>query len=359
MNNLSILSLLLMVFLSGCAKTELEIAEEPSEQIEIETLEFVYEVGELMGDSNYVFGVIASALPTAGGGIAVLDLYGCDISFFDSTGTFIRSIGGKGEGPGEFILPLDFVILEDGRIAVIDLVGRCIDILAENGELLSSIDTGKSMLPFKMEAIADSSFIIYYYSTQLTEESFDMGFNLEIWNSSGFQEEVWSWRNEYTGSDFLFAPGYISCCTGNENIFFSEMNNSEFSIENINLAEGTSVVINRESVTIEADSSDIGYSEPKVFVNYTEIDLESEHLSYRPQVSSLGIDSENLLWIKNGTSNDEEWFLYNLNGDFVSNGRISGIPEQGRLKYVINEHGTLAWAPFTEEHPRVFVLSRK
>ncbi len=357
----TVLCIVLLSIFTGCGEVEVEMVEEIDQQ-PVENIEYASTVGEMMGDSNYVFGEIASALPTQNGGVAVLDLYSCKISFFDSNGLFLRAIGGKGEGPGEFLLPLDFAILDDGRVAVTDLVKRRIEILSEDGELLNSIETGNAILPFSMVAVADSSFMIYYYSTRSDGEDFDMGFNLDIWDTTGFKEEIWSWRSAYTGLDFVFSPGYISCCSGNGKIFFSLMDNSDFSIDFVDTMDGSSGCIVGEAIEeVEVDSSDVGYIEPKVYVNYSTggavVDLESESISFRPQVGSLGFDYQNRLWVRKGTTNQEEWLLYNQDGEIACEGRITGIPENGRLNYVINEHGAIAWAPFTEEYPRVFLLS--
>ncbi len=349
-----------MVMFYGCGGDEIpETNAEPSAQVD--TLKVTCEIGEMMGEGNYVFGQIASAVPTAGGGVAVLDVYGCDISFFDSSGNFIRSVGGKGEGPGEFLLPLDFAILDDGRIAVVDLVKRRIDILSWDGELLNSLETEYAMLPFNMAAAADSSFMIYYYSTRPSGDSFDMGFNLEIWDTSGFQQEIWSWRSEYTGADFMFSPGFLVCCAVNGSVYYSQMDNREFFIDCVSVLDGSSGFISHESTNFEADSTDIGYIEPKVYVFYesedTPVDLESEALTYRPQIGSIGVDAEGSIWVRNGATDLEDWMIFDSTGDFLRTGTVVGIPEDGRLDYVINRYGAVAWAPFTEEHPRVFLLS--
>ncbi len=345
--------------LSGCGGENPEVTVEPPARID--TLAVSCEIGEMMGDSSYVFGEIASAHPIPGGGVAVLDIYGCDISFFDSSGRFIRSIGGRGEGPGKFLLPIDFAILDDGRIAVIDLITRRIDILSETGDFLNSLETGYAMLPFKMSAVADSSFMIYYYSTRPSGDSFDMGFNLEIWDTSGLQQEIWSWRSEYTGADYLFSPGYITCCSGNGSVYFSQMDSNEFLIDFVNVQNGISGSISREAFHVPADSTDTGYIEPKVFVNYssedTPVDLESEVLCNRPQIGSMGVDGASRLWVRDGTTDDEVWLIFGSEGECTHYGTITGIPEVGRLDYNINQYGAVAWAPFTEEHPRVFLLS--
>jgi len=329
--------------------------------VQNDTLAMTGQIGEMMGDSCYVFGQIASAVPTEGGGVAVLDVWGCDITFFDSTGSFIRSIGGHGEGPGEFLLPIDFTILADSRIAVVDLVNRRVDILSSAGELLNSIETPYAMLPFGMSALADSSFIIYYYSSRLAGSEMDMGFNLEVWDPSGLRDEIWSWRSPYTGADFSFSPGYLVCTSADARVYISEMTDPEFLMERVDVTDGSSIQIISEAARIETDSLDTGYIEPKVFVNYildgSEIDLESEALQYRPQIGAAGVDGAGRVWIRDGTTDEEKWLIFNEDGEQTGSGVITGIPETGKLRYMINPHGAVAWAPFTEEYPRVFVLS--
>ena len=188
-----------------------------------------------------------------------------------------------------------------------------------------------------------------------------MGFNLEIWDTSGLQEEIWSWRSEYTGSDFAFSPGYISCCSGNGIVCYSEMSNNDFFIDCLNISEGTSQYINEEALALETDSTDLGYIEPKVYVNYSTgdalVDLESEPLHYRPQVAAMGFDGDGNLWARSGTTNREDWLIFDSEGEFTGKGTFAGINEDIRLEYVINKHGAVAWSPFTDDYPIVYILS--
>ena len=61
--------------------------------------------------------------------------------------------------------------------------------------------------------------------------------------------------------------------------------------------------------------------------------------------------------MRDGTTDDEEWLVFDSAGEFSHYGTITGIPEEGRLDYDINQYGAVAWAPFTEEFPRIFLLS--
>ncbi len=355
---LHVICLMIPLVLS-CGKPP-EEADTSETTLQCDTLRVVCEIGELMGDSLYVFGDITSAEPVPEG-VAVLDIHSCLISFFNDQGQYIRSFGGHGEGPGEFLLPIDFAVLSDGRIAVADLMGRKIDILSPEGELLNTLLTDEQILPYRMDAVSDSTFFVYYYSTKPFADQTNMGFQVELWDASGYRSEVWSCRDDYDGADFKFAPGYIQCCTGNGLIYLSLMNDPDFSVYHYSMSGAESLFISGEAVELPADSSDRGYDEPYAYVSFTIndlfVELESEALETRPQVGALGMDGEGRLWVKRGTADWEDWLLYSTTGELVSTGTIEGIPESGRLRYVINEHGAVAWAPYTENYPVLYLLA--
>ncbi len=77
-------------------------------------------IGIEMGDSVYVFGSIVDVCHGPAGEILVLDQISCAIRVYDNNGDFLTQIGRRGEGPGEFSLPLAIACLADGRIFVHD-----------------------------------------------------------------------------------------------------------------------------------------------------------------------------------------------------------------------------------------------
>lgn len=58
-------------------------------------------IGSADGDPNYMFSLVMAAMKTADGRILVADRDGT-IRVYDATGKYLQSIGGQGEGPGEF-----------------------------------------------------------------------------------------------------------------------------------------------------------------------------------------------------------------------------------------------------------------
>jgi hypothetical protein len=59
-------------------------------------------IGDDSGDLNYMFQGVSQAFQMDDGTIVVADRVASQVSLFDAAGVFIRNLGGRGEGPGEF-----------------------------------------------------------------------------------------------------------------------------------------------------------------------------------------------------------------------------------------------------------------
>jgi hypothetical protein len=72
------------------------------------------------------------------GNIYVMDWGDVDIKVFSPDGRLVRKIGKKGQGPGEFDVPANFVLSPDGRIFLLSGRQYQISILGDTGTYLSS-----------------------------------------------------------------------------------------------------------------------------------------------------------------------------------------------------------------------------
>lgn len=59
-------------------------------------------IGRLEGEAPYLFGEITGAVRLDDGSIVVADDQASELRWFDPSGTFVRAVGGPGEGPSEF-----------------------------------------------------------------------------------------------------------------------------------------------------------------------------------------------------------------------------------------------------------------
>lgn len=97
-----------------------------------------FAVGSLNGPEAEQFGSIGGVLPLSSGEVAVLDGQASEIRVFDRAGTFLRTIGQKGDGPGEFQQPNALALFGD-TVAVYDVRHRRITRLGLDGSLLGTI----------------------------------------------------------------------------------------------------------------------------------------------------------------------------------------------------------------------------
>jgi hypothetical protein len=105
--------------LFGCERTGEERTDIQSDV----TLVPVDSIGQEMGDSNYVFGMINTADFTSDGNLVVGDLLRMKILMYSPEGEFLYSGGSQGEGPGQFGSPTGMFPTPDGGVAVSDRNG--------------------------------------------------------------------------------------------------------------------------------------------------------------------------------------------------------------------------------------------
>ena len=77
-------------------------------------------VGELDGAEEYLFGSISSIAVNDRWDLYVLDEQAQHIRVFDADGGYVETLGGRGEGPGEFGYAEAIALLPDGRLVVRD-----------------------------------------------------------------------------------------------------------------------------------------------------------------------------------------------------------------------------------------------
>lgn len=90
-------------------------------------------IGELDGEPEYLFGQIRSIGVGPDGTIYVLDPQGPDVRAYDAQGAYVRTMGRRGEGPGELSSPGALTVLTDGRVLVRDPGNARIQVFAADG----------------------------------------------------------------------------------------------------------------------------------------------------------------------------------------------------------------------------------
>jgi hypothetical protein len=78
------------------------------------------------------------------GFVYVMDWGDCQIKVFDEAGGYVRSIGRKGQGPGEFQTPASFDLMAQDRLCVHDAMQKRILVFSSDGQCLSMLSHKES-----------------------------------------------------------------------------------------------------------------------------------------------------------------------------------------------------------------------
>ena len=90
---------------------------EPRDGIEHLRLEELWRVGDASDD--ILFGLITRVVADTNGDLYVLDGQLSHVHVYDRDGAHLRTLFREGEGPGEVRGPRDLVLLDDGRVGVV------------------------------------------------------------------------------------------------------------------------------------------------------------------------------------------------------------------------------------------------
>jgi len=96
------------------------------------------EIGAEDGAEEETFGSVVSVLATPSRGFLVFDDQVPALRMFDSTGTFVKNIGRKGGGPGEFEQVNGLTGLPDGRIVLWDATAARLNTYSDTGAFVST-----------------------------------------------------------------------------------------------------------------------------------------------------------------------------------------------------------------------------
>ncbi len=81
------------------------------------------------------------------------------IKVFDKSGNYLRTIGKKGQGPGEFLYPFEILVLPQGELMVNDLYQLRVHFFSLHGEFLRQL-SNSTMTMFRRPRVDSEGYII-------------------------------------------------------------------------------------------------------------------------------------------------------------------------------------------------------
>jgi DNA-binding beta-propeller fold protein YncE len=128
------------------------------------TIEKIFSIGSLNANDDYLFSWVKDITTDSAGNIYACDSKEHRIQVYDKTGKYIRTVGRKGQGPGDLMRPKAVRINKDGRIFIQDALNHRISIFKSNGKFYDSFRY-KGVTGEYLEINSQGHVIIYPFPT--------------------------------------------------------------------------------------------------------------------------------------------------------------------------------------------------
>jgi sugar lactone lactonase YvrE len=123
------------------------------------SLELVRKIGDVdTDDENVAFNYPSGVAVDKAGDIYILDAANARIQKFGSDGKYLATIGRKGQGPGEFIMPGSMAFDRDGNLVVADTAQFRVQVIIGGGKDVRSIIV-KDELIYGLQCLAEGGFV--------------------------------------------------------------------------------------------------------------------------------------------------------------------------------------------------------
>lgn len=128
------------------------------------SVEAELKVGAVDGAEELTFGSIQDVIPTKDGGLLVHDGQAQLIRFYDSTGAYIKTLGAKGAGPGEYQQVNGIATRPNGEILVWDASGGRINRYTADGTFIGQFRLGMTTWFTSNALYSDDAGNIYHWA---------------------------------------------------------------------------------------------------------------------------------------------------------------------------------------------------
>ena len=120
--------------------------KEPLYSEAVFSLEEELSIGEAEGREEYMFSQVRSIAIDDRDRIYVLDYKEAHIKVFDNNGEYIKTIGKKGQGPGELEMPVGMFISNKDELIIEDAGSQRITFYSLEGKFIKNLSTAKLMV---------------------------------------------------------------------------------------------------------------------------------------------------------------------------------------------------------------------
>lgn len=337
------ISLFLSVFimLISCQKQKAEwkgsieeekgvtVVKNPKEPIYSEgvfILEEELSMGEAEGREEYLFNLIISIAVDDEERIYVADRKESHVKLFNENGKYLRTIGKKGQGPGEMQMPIYVQISSQNELIVHDYIAQRLSFFSLDGKYLRQKSTAKTrnlFIPIKMDSHGNLIVTAAFAPLPIG------GKKLKIYDSN--LELLTMVTKEERGIRGVFdigKPSWYCDISPSDNIVWGD--SKEYVLQILNSKGDLIKIITKDHDRVEITAEDKERYE-KLYAEPIKIGMKLNFRGHFPAFSEISVDDEERIFVKTyeRVEGKEDLFYFDV---FESGGKyIAKIPINANL----------------------------
>ncbi len=376
MNYLMAGILTIVVLTAGCSATD-EGRTSPVQPVQIDTNRTVMlcpvdSIGIELGDSNYVMGGVEGVAFGPDGNIAVLDCGRSTVRLYSPEGEYLRSIGRRGNGPGELQNITFMAVSEDGDI---HLSGTGSEIFGTHsydymtGEWLGSSRT--FVPPSCLEGASGNSYLRKDVNFEVNGDEIALIVSISKYETCNdeplvtyFEETVPFDPTDDVGMLELDWYGYDIAVGAGGIVFIAPRCTEEAFIIVCDPAGNEIRKLQLPYQPTERTEEEMEMERNILRAKAIASDENPEGLEpdpFKPMIRGIETDGDGNLWVLQGGPNTPTFTVISSEGDFLFTASVTSEPPDGSTwRFHIDENGFLAYAedPFCGFY-KIYILQMR
>ncbi|MBD3368820.1 6-bladed beta-propeller [Candidatus Fermentibacteria bacterium] len=363
---MAILILIVALLAISCGEFDRSSQSSPTAPPDTFELCSVDTIGVGMGDSSYVFGTVMQASAGPEGTTYVLDMQRCLLSVFDEQGEIVRTLGGKGGGPGELQLPMDFALLSDGGVAVNDLQASRIFLYDAQGNYRDAIEGFFPVPPVSIAGGDDGRIVGQWHCMSTGEGQFSMREEICRWGTES-SEPLSVIRSmdievEMTSEGPRIGRGdqLVFDASDNGDVFVAVVSPETYLVEGFDSGGQRFLTIERPWERVPKTEEEMSRTGMGISVSRDNEGTTAEThpvenpVPWRNAIESIGVDGQDRIWVRLGSVPTPTFEVYDRSGEMLFVARAPALPQGCEI--AVNEYGIVAFERNPEDHPKVVRL---
>ena len=309
-------------------KDGVTVVTNPKEPIygeDVFSLEEELSIGDAEGREEYIFSQVRGITVDEEERIYVLDLKEAHVKVFQKTGEYLKTIGRKGQGPGEMQMPIYVQITSKNEVLVNDTMTQRLSFFSLDGKYLRQKSTAKTRNPIPIKMDSQGNLIVFTAGAPPPVG----GKELKVYDSN--LELLTTVAQEERGTRGIIDIGKSSlyCAVSpSDNIVWGD--SKEYVLQILNQEGNLIKRIIKEYNPVEITAEDKEKYE-KQYEAPVKRGMKLNFRAHFPAFSEISVDDEERVFVKTyeRVEGKEELFYFDV---FESGGKyIAKIPIQARL----------------------------